>query len=165
MICIKEVGVDLELCVHAHENDVDRLGSFLQNDYPAVWFFRYSWNWFLTVMVPTMLSWSNISDGNSFQCLVYFWQGWSIYCDRSIDPVLLLSCSTFEYYPLVSRRCLAIAPHLTNFVEVMSFLVVITLRVLGCCQPRTPTSEIIPHYKSNTPSIFTGKFWTQSGHS
>ena len=30
MICIKEVGVDLELCVHAHENDVDRLGSFLQ---------------------------------------------------------------------------------------------------------------------------------------
>ena len=73
------------------------------------------------------------------------------------DPVLLLSCSTFEYYPLVSRRCLAIAPHLTNFVEVMSFLVVITLHVLGCCQPRTPTSEIIPHYKSNTPSIFTRK--------
>ena len=27
MICIKEVGVDLELCVHAHENDVDRLGA------------------------------------------------------------------------------------------------------------------------------------------
>ena len=36
MIYIKEVGVDLELRVHAHENDVDRLGSFLQNDYPAV---------------------------------------------------------------------------------------------------------------------------------
>ena len=35
MICIKEVGVDLELCVHAHENDVDRLVSFLQNDYLA----------------------------------------------------------------------------------------------------------------------------------
>ena len=32
MICIKEVGVDLALCVHAHENDVDHLGSFLQND-------------------------------------------------------------------------------------------------------------------------------------
>ena len=30
MICIKEVGVDLELCVHAHENDVVHLGSFLQ---------------------------------------------------------------------------------------------------------------------------------------
>ena len=30
MLCIKEVGVDLELCVHTHENDVDRLGSFLQ---------------------------------------------------------------------------------------------------------------------------------------
>ena len=60
---------------------------------------------------------------------------------------------------------IAIAPHLTNFVEVMSFLVVITLRVLGCCQPRTPTSEIIPHYQSNTPSIFTRKYWTQSGHS
>ena len=30
MICIKEVGVDLALCVHAHENDVDRLESFLQ---------------------------------------------------------------------------------------------------------------------------------------
>ena len=36
MICIKEVGDDLELCVHAHENDVDRLGSFLQNDYLVV---------------------------------------------------------------------------------------------------------------------------------
>ena len=47
------------------------------------------------------------------------------------DLVLLLSCSTFEYYPLVSRRGLAIAPHLTNFVEVISFLVVIILRVLG----------------------------------
>ena len=47
----------------------------------------------------------------------------------------------------------------------MSFLVVITLRVLGCCQPRTRTSEVIPHYKSNTTSIFTEKFWTQSGHS
>jgi hypothetical protein len=31
MLCIDEVGVDLELCVHAHGNDVDRLGSFLQN--------------------------------------------------------------------------------------------------------------------------------------
>ena len=72
------------------------------------------------------------------------------------DPVLLLSCSTFEYYPLVSRRCLAIAPHLTNSVKVMSFLVIITLRVLGCCQPRTPTSEIILHYTSNTPSILLG---------
>ena len=30
MLCIDEVGVDLELCVHAHGNDVDRLGSFLQ---------------------------------------------------------------------------------------------------------------------------------------
>lgn len=47
----------------------------------------------------------------------------------------------------------------------MFFLVVITLRVLGCYQPRTPISEIIPHYKSNTPSIFTRKLWTQSGHS
>jgi hypothetical protein len=41
MICIKEVGVDLELCVHAHGNDVDHLGSFLQNDDPSVEFFRY----------------------------------------------------------------------------------------------------------------------------
>ena len=24
-LCIKEVGVDLELCVHAHGNDVDRI--------------------------------------------------------------------------------------------------------------------------------------------
>ena len=29
MICIKEVGLNLELCVHAHENDVDHLESFL----------------------------------------------------------------------------------------------------------------------------------------
>ena len=160
-----EVGVDLELCVHAHENDVDRLGGFLKNDYPAVWFFRYSWNWFLTVMVPTMLSWSDISDGNSFQCLVYFWQGWSIYYHRSMTRFYFYHVLPSSITPLVSRRCLAIAPHLTNFVELMSFLVVITLQDLGCCQPRTPTSEIISHYKSNTPSIFTRKFWTQSSHS
>ena len=43
VMCIEEVGVDLELCVHAHGNDVDRLGSFLQNDYPAIRFFRNSW--------------------------------------------------------------------------------------------------------------------------
>jgi hypothetical protein len=40
MICIKEVGVDLELCVHAHGNYVDRLGSFLQNDDPSAELFR-----------------------------------------------------------------------------------------------------------------------------
>jgi hypothetical protein len=38
------VGVDLELCVHAHGNDVDRLGSFLQNDDPSVEFFQYPLN-------------------------------------------------------------------------------------------------------------------------
>ena len=64
------------------------------------------------------------------------------------DPVLLLLCPTFEFYPVVSRECLAIAPHLTNFVEVIPFLVVITLRVLGCCQPRTPIRESNPHYNS-----------------
>jgi hypothetical protein len=31
-LCIEEVGVDLELCVHAHGNDVDRHGSFLLNN-------------------------------------------------------------------------------------------------------------------------------------
>ena len=36
MLCIEEVGVDLELCVHAHGNDVDRLRSFLQSDFPSV---------------------------------------------------------------------------------------------------------------------------------
>ena len=36
MLCIGEVGVDLELCVHAHGNDVDRLESFLQNNYPSI---------------------------------------------------------------------------------------------------------------------------------
>lgn len=115
-------------------------------------------NWFLTVRVPTMLSWFNISYVNSLQCLVYFWQGWSIYCHRSMTRFYSYHVLPSSITPLVSRRCLAIAPHLTNFVEVMSFLVVITLLVLDCCQPRTPTSEIIPHYKSNTPSILLGNF-------
>ena len=35
-LCIEEVGVDLELCVHAHGIDVDRHGSFLQNIYSVV---------------------------------------------------------------------------------------------------------------------------------
>ena len=35
-LCIEEVGIDLELCVHAHGNDVDRHWSFLQNIYSFV---------------------------------------------------------------------------------------------------------------------------------
>jgi len=38
------------------------------------------------------------------------------------DPVLLLSCPTFEFYPVVSRGCLVIAPHFTNLVKVIPFL-------------------------------------------
>ena len=164
MICIKEVRVNLELCVHAHENDVDRLGA--------------SYKWLSSYMILSVfLKLIPYSYGSDHAVLIwYIWWEFIIVprlflarlkylLSQVNDPVLLLSCSTFEYYPLVSRRCLAIAPHLTNFVEVMYFLVVITLRVLDFCQPRTLTSKIIPHYKSNTSSIFTGKFWTQSGHS
>ena len=38
-----------------------------------------------------------------------------------------------------------------------AFLVITTLRVLGCCQPRTPTSEIIPRCNSIPLVNVTGK--------
>jgi hypothetical protein len=74
------------------------------------------------------------------------------------NPVLLLLYSTFEYYPLVSRGYLAFALHLTNFVGLIPFLVVITLRVLGYRQPGTPFSESNLHCNAILLVNVTGKF-------
>jgi hypothetical protein len=54
--------------------------------------------------------------------------------------------------PLVSRGYHVFAPHLINFDELMHFLVVITLRVLGCRQPRTPFSKSNP-LKNSKPLV------------
>jgi hypothetical protein len=67
----------------------------------------------------------------------------SICCRRSMIQFYFLSCSTFEFTPGISRIS-AFALHHTNFVEVILLLVVITRRVLGCRQPRTPFSKSNP---------------------
>ena len=81
------------------------------------------------------------------------------------DPVLLLSCSAFEFYPVVSRGCLAIAPHLTNFVEIIPFLVIITPRVLGLLSTENPDWKIYSTLQFNTPCNCYWECQSQSGYS
>ena len=51
MICIEEVGVDLELCVHAHGHDVDLImEASLKINYPLG--IRSSATVVLTMIVP-----------------------------------------------------------------------------------------------------------------
>ena len=64
-LCIEEVGVDLELCVHAHGHDVDPImetscnNKYFLDKYPLV-----AVNWSFATMVPTMfvLLWFYFSD-------------------------------------------------------------------------------------------------------
>ena len=55
MICIEEVGVDHELCVHAHGNDVDLvMGASCKNNYPLGIDSSCILFWSLAIVVPTM---------------------------------------------------------------------------------------------------------------
>ena len=64
-LCIGEVGVDLELCVHAHGHDVDPImEASCNNNYFLNKFHLVSVNWSFATMVPTMivLLWFYFSD-------------------------------------------------------------------------------------------------------
>ena len=64
-LCIGEVGVDLELCVHAHGHDVDPImEASCNNNYSLDKYHLVSVNWSLATVVPTMivLLWSNFSN-------------------------------------------------------------------------------------------------------
>jgi hypothetical protein len=74
-----------------------------------------------------------------------------------IDLVLLPILFYLRVYPVVSRGYHAFALHHTNFVEVILLLVVITRRVLGCCQPWTPFSKSNPLWNSIPLVIVTGR--------
>ena len=55
-LCIKEVGVDLELCVHAHGHDVELImeASCINNN-PLVISPSCIYNWSFATVVPTMI--------------------------------------------------------------------------------------------------------------
>ena len=54
-LCIGEVGVDLELCVHAHEHDVDLIiKASLKLIIPLVYVHLISGIWPFAIMVPTI---------------------------------------------------------------------------------------------------------------
>ena len=64
-LCIKEVGVDLELCVPAHENDVDLIiGASSKNNYPLGIISSYIWDLMFCNRGPghIVLLWSRFSD-------------------------------------------------------------------------------------------------------
>src|SRR3954469_20371541 len=55
-LCIGEVGVDLELCVHAHGHDVDPIMEASCNYFLDIISFWYRWIDFFAIVVPTMFS-------------------------------------------------------------------------------------------------------------
>ena len=56
-LCIEELGVDLELCVHAHGHDVVLIiKSFLKLIIPLVYVHLISGIWPFAIVVPTMFS-------------------------------------------------------------------------------------------------------------
>ena len=55
-LCIEEVGVDLELCVHAHEHDVDPIKeASCYNNNPLVISSACIYVWSFATVVPTMI--------------------------------------------------------------------------------------------------------------
>ena len=152
MICIKEVGVDLELCVHAHENDVDRLGSFLQNDYPAVWFFRYSW-------IDSLQLWFRPRCPDLIYLMGIHSSASSIF--GKVEVSTIIAMTRFYFYHVLPS---SITPWyledinplhfiLWNSDEVVPFPVIVTPRVLGCRQPWTPICESNQHWDSALPVL------------
>jgi hypothetical protein len=86
-----------------------------------------------------------------------FWARLKYLLSSVNDPVLLPIMFYLRVYPVVSRGYHAFARHLTNFVEVTTFLIIITLRVLGCRRPRTPFSKSNPLWNSIPLVIVTGR--------
>ena len=55
-LCIKEVGVDLELCVHAHGSDVELImEASCYNNNPLVISLSRIYIWSFATVVPTIL--------------------------------------------------------------------------------------------------------------
>ena len=55
-LCIKEVGVDLELCVHAHGHDVDPIvEASCNNNYFLDNYHLVSVIWSFATVVPTII--------------------------------------------------------------------------------------------------------------
>ena len=64
-LCIREVGVDLELCVHVHRHDVDPImETSCNNNYFLDKYHLVYVNWSFATVVPTMivLLWFYFSD-------------------------------------------------------------------------------------------------------
>ena len=141
-LCIEEVGVDLELCVHAHGHDVDPImeASCNNNDFLDN-YHLVSVNWSFATVVPTMivLLWSHFSDK-----LKHFSSTDQYVCPTSIMIYL-------RVLPLVSRGYHAIALHLMKLL--MKYYLSLSLSLHGCwvfCHLRTPISESILHSDSIT---------------
>ena len=93
-VCIGEVGVDLELCVHAHGHDTHLLieASFkinysidIRSSY--IWDLAFLQSWFRPCSPLNTISRASLST-----CLL-----------QSNAPVQPLLQSVIEYYPMVSR--------------------------------------------------------------
>ena len=112
---IEEVGVDLELCVHAHGRDVDPImEASCNNNYFLDKYHLVSVNWSFATVVPTMivLLWFYFSDklkylpsANQYTCptsiLIYLRvlpPSWYL---EDINPLHYL-CISYEVMPFLS---------------------------------------------------------------
>ena len=105
-LCTKEVGVDLELCVHAHRHDVDPIIEASCSN-----------NYFLDIIsfgIGELILCNRGSDHMFFLDPISR-TSWSTCLLQSNTPVQPLLWSIVEYYPLVSRDIM----ELRNFLWVL----------------------------------------------
>ena len=148
-LCIEEVGVDLELSVHAHGPDVelikeascktfnqlDNSSGVFELDPLQLWFRPY---WYS--LIPFL---------GQVKVLVF--------C-RSIHLSTLYSTLPSGITPWYLKDINPLHFILGISDEVIPFPVIVTPRVLGCRQPKTPGGESNQHWDSVLPVLCCWEF-------
>ena len=144
-LCIGEVGVDLELCVHAHGNDVELIMIASRNN-----------NYSLGIIWSCIYGFVLCNRGSDRDC--------SSLIPFSDKLKVLAFCRSLRLSNLYFDRPSGITPwyledinplHYILWIsdEVVPFPIIATPRVLGCRQPRTPICELNQHCDSVLPVL------------
>jgi homogentisate 1,2-dioxygenase len=99
-LCIEEVGVDLELCVHAHGPDVEPImKAARKNNSPLVQVHLVSVNCSLAIMIPTMIVFfdplladklKHLSSANQCACPISILNYLEHYPPYNLEDIILL---------------------------------------------------------------------------
>ena len=144
-LCIEEVGVDLELCVHAHGHDVDPIMEASCNN-----------NYFVDIISSGIfeLILCNRGSDHIFSLIPFLGQVKALVFYRSMHLLNLYFDIPSGITPGISR----ISCHCTTSYELLiKYYLTLSLSLHGfwvVCRPRTPISESIPHSDSITLKQF-----------